>query len=257
MIINGGSRSNGRFFARHLTNGEENERVTLCEIRGLAAESVEHALKEMEAIALGTQCTNYFYHATINPLSTEILAAAQWSRAVDALEANLGLTGHARFVVEHEKKGRTHRHIVWLRIDVSKMRAVKMTDDYEKHQATARELEREFGLKRGRSVLGPAKVKGARPARRPKSWETFRGHKSGIDPWAMKKAITGLYQASTSGREFSALLAEHGYRLTKGDRAGFCIVDQAGELHSLARRIEGISAESLRAFFKGMEPACD
>ncbi len=36
MIINGGARCNGNFFAKHLTNGEQNERVTLCEMCNLA-----------------------------------------------------------------------------------------------------------------------------------------------------------------------------------------------------------------------------
>ncbi len=36
MIINGGSRCNAAFFARHLTNGEQNERATLCEMCNLA-----------------------------------------------------------------------------------------------------------------------------------------------------------------------------------------------------------------------------
>ena len=66
---------------------------------------------------LGTKCTNYFYQANINPREDEHLTPAQWREAVDTLEKNLGLTGQPRFVVEHEKEGRTHRHIVWSRID--------------------------------------------------------------------------------------------------------------------------------------------
>jgi len=252
MIINGGSRCNGPFFSKHLTNGEDNERVTLCEIRNLAALSIADALREMAAIALGTQCKNYFYHANINPLDSEILTQEQWHRAVGLLEENLGLSGHARFIVEHEKKGRIHRHIIWLRIVVHTMRAVKMTDDYEKHQATSRQLEQEFGLERGRSVLGPQKAKGCRPARRPQSWESFRGQKSGIDPHAMTEQLTALYQSSTNAEGFMQVLKEHGYLLTRGDRRNFCIVDKAGHLHSLARRLKGISAAALAEFMTKM-----
>lgn len=252
MIINGGSRSYAQFFAKHLTNAEENERVTLCEIRNLAAESVAEAFREMEAIALGTQCTNYFYHANINPLSIETLTPEQWLRAVDLLEENLGLKGHARFIIEHQKKGRTHRHVVWLRIDVNRMLAVAMTDDYEKHQATARQLEREFRLAQGRSVLGPLKAKGNRPVRRPEPWETFRGHKSGIDPHLMTKAITALYHGSRDGKEFASKLREYGYRFVKGDRRDFCIVDPEEHKHSLARRLSGVPAKALVEFMKNV-----
>jgi hypothetical protein len=158
-------------------------------------------------------------------------------------------------VVEHTKEGRTHRHVIWSRINITHMRAVKMTDDYEKHQLVARELEREFNLERGTSVLGPDKS-GPRPRRRPKTWESFRGRHSGIDPRTMTDAITKLYRASGSGQAFAAALAERGYKLTEGDRCDFCIEDNAGHLHSLARRLHGVTAAELRAFMNGEDLAC-
>src|ERR1700739_1680793 len=163
MIINGGSRCNAQSFARHLSNEDENERVTLCDIRYLAAQNVTDALHEMEVVAIGTFCKNFFYHANLNPLETECLTLEQWSYAVELLENNLGLAQNARFVVEHLKKGRIHRHVIWSRIDVRRMRAVTMMHDYARHQETARQLEREFGLQSFESVLGPEKMKGRRP----------------------------------------------------------------------------------------------
>jgi Relaxase/Mobilisation nuclease domain len=254
MIINGGSRCNARFFANHLTNGEENERVTLCEIRNLAAMDVAGALKEMEAIALGAHCKNYFYHANINPQSTELLTPVQWRFAVDTLEENLGLKGHARFIVEHQKKSRTHRHVIWLRIIISTMRVVKMTDDYEKHQATSRQLEREFGLREVSSVLGAGKSEGKRPARRPKPWETFRGHQTGIDPRVMKDGLTELYRSSRDGMTFLHGLKASGYQLVQGDKQVYCIVDSAGHVHSLARRLDGVSTSVLDEFLSDISP---
>jgi len=252
MIINGGSRSNGAFFAKHLTNGEHNERVTLCEMRNLAAENIPDAFREMEAVAMGTLCSNYFYHANINPRENEHLTAGQWQQAVETLEKHLRLDGHARFVVEHQKAGRTHRHVVWSRIDVASMTAVTMTDDYEKHQTVARLLEKKFRLARGRSVLGRTRASGPRPTRRPKTWEVFRGQKSGIDPWAMKQSITEIFRNSRSAREFVAALKGRGYMLERGDRCDFLIRDQAGHLHSLARRIDGVSIAALRKFLKDL-----
>jgi hypothetical protein len=253
MIINGGSRCNARFFAKHLTNGENNERVTLCEIRYLAAQNVADALHEMEVVALGTYCKNFFYHANINPHEHEELTPQQWEEAVDTLEKNLGLTGHSRFVVEHHKKGRTHRHVIWSRIAVPRMRAVRMTDDYEKHQATARHLEIAFGLQQGESVLGPERVKGRRAKRRPRTWESFRGQSSGIDPEAMTQEITALYRASQTGQDFAARLGERNYVLVKADRRDFCIRDAAGHLHSLARRLDGVTASELRAVMSDID----
>jgi hypothetical protein len=49
MIINGGSRRNSRFFAKHLSNAQDNERAKLCEIRNLAAETIpEVGPKDLE-----------------------------------------------------------------------------------------------------------------------------------------------------------------------------------------------------------------
>jgi len=248
MIINGGSRSNAAFFARHLMNGEQNERVTLVEMRNLAADNVADAFREMAAVAMGTLCQNYFYHANINPRENEELAAAQWQTAVDTLEKRLGLEGHARFVVEHRKQGRTHRHVIWSRIDIKSMTAVVMADDYEKHQAVARELEKAFHLGKVSSVSGRTRASGPRPSRRPKTWESFRGQKSGIDPFAMKQTVTRLYRAAKNGPDFASQLSAHGYQLVRGTTADFCILDEAGHLHSLARRIDGVTSADLRAF---------
>jgi hypothetical protein len=249
MIINGGSRRNGAFFAKHLTNGDNNERVTLCEMRNLAATNIPDAFREMEAVAMGTLCENYFYHANINPTENEVLTSEQWTIAVDTLERHLALDGHARFVVEHQKKGRTHRHVIWLRVSVSTMRAAVMADDFAKHQAASRELEEAFGLKPVESVLGPGRSENPRPARRPKTWETFRGQKSGIDPIAMTRTLSRLYHECADGSAFAAALAEHGLTLVRG-RVSVCIRDAAGHLHSLARRLDRVSASELRAFLR-------
>ena len=255
MIINGGSRSNAAFFAKHLTNGEHNESVTLCEMRKLAADNVPDAFRVMAAIAMGTLCENFFYHANINPRENEELTAGQWQIAVDTLEKHLCLTGHPRFVVEHRKAGRTHRHVIWLRIDIQSMTAVVMANDYEKHQAAARELEDLFKLDKVQSVSGRTQASGPRPSRRPKTWESFRGQQSGIDPWKMKQEITQLYLPSKNGAAFVSALEARGYKLVRGNKAAFCILDTAGHLHSLARRIEGVTAAELTAFMQEIDPA--
>ena len=187
MIISGGSRSNWRFFSKHLMKTEENERVHIAEIRGLAADNILDALREMDALARGTRCKNSIYHADINPREDEVLTPEQWEMAVDTLEKNLGLEGHSRVIVEHEKHGRIHRHIVWSRIDPDTMTAVSDSNNYDCHQRTADELEQEFGhdpTPRGRGPDG----------RRPDNWEVFRGHASGIDPQQVKAELTQLWR---------------------------------------------------------------
>jgi hypothetical protein len=255
MIINGGSRSNDAFFAPHLANAEHNERVTLCEFRNLSARTISDAFREMRAVALGSRCENFFYHANLNPRAEETLTDEQWRVAVNALEQALGLTNHARFVVQHRKAGRTHQHVIWSRINVRTMTVVKMTDDYAKHQVVARALEEGLGLRPERSVIGAGRQEGKRPSRRPKTWESFRGQKSGINPLQIKEHVTGAYFGSATGEAFAFELAQFGYRLVRGTTTDYCIMDEAGHLHSLRSRIEGVTAADLKAFMRDVNPA--
>jgi hypothetical protein len=252
VIINGGSRSNGAFFTRHLTRADQNENVSIAEIRGLAAQDVREAFREMEAVASGTRCKNFFYHANLNPRQDEQLTAEQWELAVDTLERELGLTGQPRLVVEHQKEGRTHRHVVWSRIDADSMTAISDSLTYPKHERAAREIEQALGLAALESVLVRDRDVD-RPDRNPKDWESFRGKDSTLDPKAIKAEVTALWQAADSGIAFAAALEQHGYILAKGDRRDFCIIDQAGDEHSLARRIAGVKAAEIRARMADIE----
>lgn len=252
MIINGGDRRASGFFAWHLGNAEKNENVLLSDIRGLASKDIQGCFQEMETVASGTRCKNWFYHANLNPCEDEQLTVEQWAWAIDRLEKELGLEGHARFVVEHEKKGRTHRHVVWSRIDTDKMRAVNIAHNYRKHEQVSRAVERKFGLEKVQNVFKPER-EGERPERRPEAWETFRGQEKGLDVDKMKKEITELWRSADSPEAFVVALQQNDYVLAKGDRRNFCIVDKRGDSHSLARRIAGWRAKTLDEKLAGID----
>lgn len=254
MIINGSSRSNGAFFGKHLMRADHNERVEVVEIRGLAATSVPDAFREMKAIAQGTRATNYFYHANLNTRESEVLTREQWVQAVDQLERELGLTDQPRFVVEHEKEGRTHRHVVWSRIDADSMTAISDSLTYAKHERAARQIEQEFGLEPVKSVLVKDRET-PRPERNPQDWESLRAQDSKLDPKAIKAEVTSLWLAADSGVAFAAALAEHGYILVRGDRRDLCLIDRAGDEHSLARRIAQVKAADIRTRMGDIDPA--
>jgi hypothetical protein len=252
MIIKGGSRQNRRFFTKHLLNTKENERVRVVEFQGCANEDVDLAFRDMEAAAKGTRCENYFYQVSMSPGENERLTDEQWERAVDITEEKLGLAGQPRFVIEHEKKGRVHRHVVWSRIDADTMTARSDSLTYQKHEAAAREIERECGLQPVASVL----VKGRdtpRPERHAKDYEGFRAVRTGLNPDQVKAEVTALWQQTDNGAAFRAALYENGYILCQGDRRDFCIVDPAGDEHSLARRISGVRAAEVRERLKDID----
>lgn len=252
MIINGGSRSNGGYFAKHLMRADHNERVEVVEIRGLAADNIRDAFREMKAVASGTKCSNYFYHANVNTREDEQLTPEQWLLTADTLERSLGLTDQPRFVVEHEKDGRTHRHIIWSRIDADNMTAISDSLTYPKHERAARELEEIFGHEPVPSVLVKDRD-GERPERNPKDWESLRAQDSKIDPKVLKAELTELWRSSDTGQAFAAALEEHGYILARGDRRDFCIIDRAGDEHSLGRRLSGVKAAEIRERMAGID----
>jgi Relaxase/Mobilisation nuclease domain len=253
IIINGASRRAGGWWAKHLENEATNERVEVVEIVGLSAATLPDAFREMHALSRGTKCDNYFYQANINPRADEKLTPEQWQKAVDTLEKNLGLTGQPRFVIEHEKEGRTHRHVVWSRIDTERMVAIPDSLTAAIHERTSRELEIRFDLERGRSILVPDR-EFDRPDRRPKKHETIRALDGGLDPQTVKAEVSALWRSADNAQSFKAALEERGYILARGDRRDFVIIDPAGDDHSLARRAS-VKAAELRERMKEIDPA--
>lgn len=243
MIVKGGARSAGGFFAKHLMKAEDNERVSITEMKGLYAEDLPEAFHELKALAAGSRGKDYFYHASLNPREDERLTPEQWEFAVDRLEQNLGLDGHARFQVEHEKEGRTHRHIVWSRVNPETLTMANHWRNFEAHDKTRAELEEAFSHER---TPPTPKERSQRKSREIADWENFRAAESGIDPKELKAEVTALWQRSDSGAAFSAALEESGYRLCRGDK-GYCLIDQAGDVHSLARRIDGVKTAEVKA----------
>jgi hypothetical protein len=209
--------------------------------------------REMRALAQGTKCRNYFYQANINPRADEHLAPVQWREAVEMLGRNLGLEGQPHFVMEHEKGGRTHRHIVWSRINQETMTAISDSLTARIHEQTSRQLEATFGLEAGTSILIMNRAS-ERPARRTKKHERFRGAQNGLDPHATADALKALRERSDSGQGFRAAIEAAGYVLARGDRRDFVVVDQSGGDHSLARQL-GMKAAELRAFMNDVEAA--
>ena len=245
MIINGGARGSVSYWSGHLTNTAENERAEVIEVSGVLASDLPGALQEMEAIAGQSRCRgNFMYQANINPERGEVLTPDQWQQAVDTLEKNLHLEGHQRIVVEHEKDGRTHRHVIWNRVDVETLRVTDIGGNYYTHERTQEQLSKEFGLNQTPTLHGNTREEG-RPERAPEVWEKRAAERSGISPDEIKAELTALWRATDNGKAFAAGLEEKGFILANGDRRGFVILDQAGTVHSLARRLDGVNTRQV------------
>ena len=253
MVIKGKSVAGASRLAAHLERTDTNERMEVKELRGVAAEDLRGALREMEAVASGCpNCKKPFYHASINTRADERLTPEQRGQAIDRLEKELGLTGQPRVAVVHEKEGREHCHVVWSRIDLEKMRTISDSHNFRKHEIVARELEREFGHER---VQGAhiERAGRARPERTPSHLEMQQADRTGVSPKEARAHITALWQRTDNGAAFLTALEQSGWTLARGDRRDFVAIDAKGGIHSLARRIDGATAKDVRARFADLD----
>lgn len=244
MIISGLQTGNTRWLAAHLQNAADNESVELVEVTGTVACDIDGALAEFDLYTLGTRAKEGVYAAFINPPVP--LTRLQYARALHLIEQRLGLHGQPRIVVFHVKNGREHCHVVWSRIDLEHMRAIPLSFDRQKLRRCAQELAAEFGVE---LPPGLARDRGAerfndppRPTRAEKAMEAT----SGLSREDRRRAITECYRNADSANAFVNALETAGYMLARGDKRVFVVVDIAGDVHSLARQIEGASTKHVR-----------
>jgi hypothetical protein len=251
VVIKGNPRGGPAKLAVHLTRTDTNEKMRVDEIRGVAAKELDGALREMDALGAGLKTERTLYHASINTRGDERMTPEQRAAAIDRLEEKLGLTGQPRVVVEHTKKERDHIHIVWSRTDLEHMRAIRCDHNYRKHEEVARELEREFGHARVQGAHaerdGPNGDRVPRPERTPGHDEMQQAERSGMSPQQAKAWVTETWRATDSGKAFKSAIEEQGWTLARGDRRDFVLLDPAGNVHGLARRVEGANAADIRA----------
>ena len=67
-----------------------------------------------------------------------------------------------------------------------------------------------------------------------------------MDVHATRECIRNCFEQSDCGRSFRDALAQDGLVLARGDRRDFLVVDSAGGVHALGKRIVGISAGHIR-----------
>lgn len=254
MVIKGSARGGAAALAAHLQRTDTNELAELREVRGVVAEDLDGALREIEAVASGARSKRPFYHASINTRADELMTSEQWTKAIDRLEQELGLTGQARAVVAHVKEGRAHVHVAWSRIELETMKAIPDSHNYRRHEIVARELEREFGHARVQGAHIEREGE-ARPSRTPSHAEMQQAERTGLTPEQAKDQLTGIWNRTDSGKAFAAAIAVEGWILARGDKRDFVVLDPAGEAHSLGRRIEDAKAKDVRARMADIDAA--
>ncbi len=65
MILKASQRSGGQHLGRHLLNAEDNEHVEVHEVSGFVSDTVLGAMKEAQAMAMGTRCKQYLFSVSL------------------------------------------------------------------------------------------------------------------------------------------------------------------------------------------------
>ncbi len=247
MIIKGNRRGGAKKLAAHLLRRDTNEEVIIREIAGYPTrqfndQDLQAVLRHMAVQGQAKGKLRTLYHSILAPQQGEKLNAKQLKHAVDTLAKNLGMEGHNRTIVEHQKDGRQHFHVVFniLHPTTGKQARLQWTKKVEWN--TSRQLEQELGLK---APVPKGKAK--------KRWEHERGKRSGLDALQVRKEVTAIFRTSKTGKEFVNNLAAAGYVLTIGRNNSYVLVDKAGDIHGLMRRIEGAKLKDLRQRFPDLK----
>lgn len=203
-------------------NDRDNDRVAVVEISGIETENPETAVRMMHGAVVLTKGKTGLFQVSINPEEGETMTPQQWQRSVQALGEEFGLDQQPHAIFEHEKEGRTHRHVVFQLTDTEAERLIPVDNFKRRCVPLARELEREFGHER---------VSGTRSHQFDQA--AFRQAKriQDRDPRERSAFIREAWDSSETPDQFRDALRESGYELAQGDRARFVLLDAAsGEI---------------------------
>ena len=231
MIIKASQRGSAKQLAAHLLNKQDNEHVTVHEVRGFVSDDIEGAFNEAHAISKGTKCEQFLFSASFNPPQDVDVSTKAFERAIDKAEERLNLTGQPRAIVFHEKNARRHAHVVWSRIDGQKMKAINMNHYKNKLNILAKELYLEHGWTlpkgfRDKHLTNPLNFTR-------EQWEQAK--RTDRDPREIKQLLRESLAPSSNKKTIEKTLHEHGFKLARGDRRGFVVMDYQGEVYSLSR----------------------
>lgn len=242
MILKASQRAGGKQLALHLLRLDENDHVEVHELRGFVAGDLIGAFSEAYAISRATKCRQFLFSLSLNPPEGLILSPDDFGRAADAVEKRLGLEGHQRALVLHEKRGRRHAHCVWSRINAKTMKAINLPHFKYKLQELSQELYIEHGCE---IPAGFLKVEERNPLNFTRE-EWQQAKRINRDPKTIKAIFQSCWSRSDSSLAFASALEAHGYYLAQGTSRGYVATDHTGEVYAIARWV-GVRTKEVRA----------
>ncbi len=231
MILKGSQRGGAKQLSQHLLKTLENEHVEVHDIRGFVSDNLRGALQEAYAISQGTRCRQFLFSLSLNPPETENVPVEAFEKAIEKIEAKLGLDDQPRAIVFHEKEGRRHAHCVWSRIDGEEMKAINLPHFKLKLRDVSKSLYLEHGWTMPKGLVDSTERDPTNYTR--EQWQQAKRAK--MDPRALKAMFQECWAISDSRQAFTQALKERGYHLAQGDRRAFVAVDFRGKVYSISK----------------------
>jgi len=243
MIAKANTHDNGSRLARYITSGKEGEVAELWELRGFASRDVLDAFRSVHIMAQGGKCERPFLHVQVRNREGEVLTRSQWQTVADRIERILGFRDQPRAIAVHfdERTGHEHLHIAFSRIESETLKARPLPFSNLRLKRLCRELENQFGFAPIRNDRpGPIKFAPTRD-------QEAQAARLGVDVREVLETIRQCFDHADCGHSFRAALANNRLVLTKGDRRDFVVVDHAGGIHALGKRLLGLPVSQVRA----------
>lgn len=225
MVIRGGTRGNGGQLAQYLVTLKDNENIQILEVDGRTgpganADYLNDTLLSMAIMADLTKSQKGLYHAQINPAYAED-KNMDWYKAADILGKELGLEEQRRIIVLHEKKGRTHAHVVWERYDHDTGNIKSDSFSRLAQDRARKDMEIEFG-------------------------HNPTPHRNKHRP-ELKASLTQLWHQTGTGAQFLNACKNNGYMIAHGvGRNPFMVVDENGRSYDLVRQLKEVRLKDVR-----------
>ncbi len=243
MILHGNARGGGRELAIHLMRTDENEHVFVHDVSGFMSEDVRGAFQEVEALSKGTRCQKPLFSLSLSPPKDANVSAKDFEQAIAKTEEALGLSGQPRVIVFHEKGEHRdrHCHVVWSRIDAEQMKAIALPFNRLKMRDVSRELFIEHGWDVPRGLINSKE-------RNPLNYtleQYQQAKRTGRHADEIKADLQAAWAISDTRAAFEHALQDKGFKLARGDRRGFVVIDHEGEVMSVPRWL-GVKTKTVR-----------
>ncbi len=245
MIIKANRHNNGTKLASYMMAGsfQKEEYAEFFQLKNFGeAETIFEAFHDAEIMAEGTKAENALFHVQVRLPEQDWLSPEKWEHVADRIEQRLGLEGQGRAITFHvnSRTNERHMHIGWSLIDTETMKAIALPYFKFRVKALSRELEQELELTPVTNERqGPIKYAATKK-------EQQQAQRLGVDKEQIRLTIRTAWDRSDCGRSFDAALADQGLILVTGERRDFVVIDHAGGIHALGKKLLDVSAHQVR-----------